>query len=429
MQQKFDAIIVGAGPAGCACGYKLAQAGLQVLVVERGKFAGAKNMWGGAFYGPTLAELIPDFWQEAPIERYVARHRLSLLTDKDSLSIEFTTPGSGQPPYNGFTILRSKFDRWLANKVQQAGAIVASGLQADELLWDGNQVVGIKAGSDELPADVVIACDGVNSTLAQKAGLRGELKPQEVKQGVKEVIILPRETIEQRFNLTGGEGIACTFVGSCTKGLPGGGFVYTNKDSLSVGLVVQLNALIEKQVRANDLLEDFKKHPAVAKVLEGGKLVEYSAHLIPVSGINMMPKLYTDGLLVAGDAAALVVGTGLILEGANFAVASGVAAAETVIRAKGKEDFSANSLAYYQELLEQSFVLKDLKAYKGAPHFLENPRIYTTYPELACNLMEKLLSSNGQPRKRAWQLLRETTKDKVSLWQLARDLMQGRKSV
>ena len=429
MEQKFDAIIVGAGPAGCACGYKLAQAGLQVLVVERGKFAGAKNMWGGAFYGPTLAELIPDFWQEAPIERYVACHRLSLLSDKDSLSIEFTTPGFGQPPYNGFTILRSKFDRWLAGKVQQAGAIVASGLAADDLLRDGNQVVGIKAGSDELPADVVIACDGVNSTLAQKAGLRGELKPNEVKQGVKEVITLPRETIEQRFNLTGGEGIAWTFVGSCTAGLPGGGFIYTNKDSLSVGLVVQLNALIEKQVRVNDLLEGFKKHPAVARLLEGGKLVEYSAHLIPVSGINMMPRLYTDGLLVAGDAAALVVGTGLILEGANFAVASGVAAAETVIKAKQEGDFSANSLAYYQELLEQSFVLKDLKTYKEAPYFLENPRIYTTYPELACSLAEKLFTSDGQPRKRAWQLLKETTKGEISLWQLARDLMRGRKSV
>ena len=429
MSQKFDAIIVGAGPAGCACGYRLAQAGLEVLVVERGNFAGAKNMWGGAFFGPTLGELLADFWEQAPIERYVARHRLSLLCDEDSLSIEFTTPKFSQRPYNGFTVLRSRFDRWFATKVQEAGAIVASGLAADDILWDGTKVVGIKAGGDELPADVVIACDGVNSALAQKAGLRGELKPQEVKQGVKEVITLPRETIEQRFNLTGDEGVAWTFVGSCTQGLPGGGFIYTNKDSLSVGLVVQLNALIDKQVRANDLLEGFKQSPTVARLLEGGKLAEYSAHLIPVEGINMMPRLYTNGFLVAGDAAALVVGTGLILEGANFAVASGVAAAETVIRAKGKEDFSANSLAYYQELLEQSFVLKDLKTYKEAPHFLENPRIYNIYPELACNLAEKLFTSDGQPRKRAWQLLRETMKDKVSLQQLARDLMRGRKAV
>jgi len=429
MEQKFDAIVVGAGPAGCACGYKLAQAGLQVLVVERGKFAGAKNMWGGAFYGPILSELLPNFWGEAPIERYVARHRVSLLTEEDCLSIEFTTPKFGQPPYNGFTILRSKFDRWFATKVQEKGAIVASGLQADDLLWDGNRIVGIIAGGDKLPADVVVACDGVNSILAQEAGLRGELKLHDIKQGVKEVLQFPRELLEQRVNLNGNEGMAWEFIGSCTGGLPGGGFIYTNKDSLSVGVVVQLDALAQKQVKANDLLEGFKRHPAVARLLDGGKLVEYSAHLIPVSGINMMPRLYTDGFLVAGDAAAFVVGTGLILEGANFAVASGVAAAETIIRAKQKGDFSASSLAYYHELLKQSFVLKDLKTFSKASRFLENPRLYTTYPELACNLAERLFISDGQPRERVWQLFREAKKGKISLWQMARDLMQGKEAV
>lgn len=429
MEQKFDAIIVGAGPAGCACAYKLAQAGLQVLVVERGKFPGAKNMWGGAFYGPALSELLPNFWEEAPFERYVACHRLSLLNDASCLSVEFTTARFNQPPYNGFIVLRSKFDRWLASKVQEVGAIVASGLQADDILWDGNRIVGIIAGDDKLPADVVIACDGVNSILAQKAGLRGELKPHELKQGVKEIIALPQETIERRFGLSGREGIAWEFVGSCTMGLPGGGFIYTNKESLSIGIVVQLNALAQKQVKANDLLEGFKRHPAIARLLDGGKLVEYSAHLIPVAGINIMPKLYTDGLLVAGDAAAFVVGTGLILEGANFAVASGVAAAETIVKAKQKGDFSANSLAYYGELLAQSFVLKDLKTFSKAPHFLENQRIYSAYPQLACNLAEKIFTSDGRPRKRAWQLLRETMKGKISLWQMACDLIQGRKAI
>jgi electron transfer flavoprotein-quinone oxidoreductase len=426
---ELDAIIVGAGPAGCACGYKLAQAGLEVMVVERGKFAGAKNMWGGAFYGPALSELLPSLWEEAPVERYVACQRLSLLTDENCLSIEFTTPRFSQLPYNGFTLLRSKFDRWLAAKTEEAGAIVATGFEVDDLLWDGNRVAGVKSGSDELPASVVVACDGVNSILAQKAGLRGELKPSEVKQGVKEVIAFPRETVEQCFGLTGDEGVAWEFVGTCTRGLPGGGFIYTNKESLSVGIVVQLNALIEQGIKANDLLEDFKSHPTVAKLLDGGKLAEYSAHLIPVLGIDMMPRLYTDGLLVAGDAAAFVIGTGLILEGANFAVASGVAAAEAVARAKKKGDFSAKSLACYQELLEQSFVLKDLKTFRQAHRFLENPRIYGTYPKLVCDFAEKLFTSNGQPKKRAWQLLREAMKGKVSLWRIARDLMQGKGAV
>jgi electron transfer flavoprotein-quinone oxidoreductase len=402
---------------------------MEVLVVERGKFAGAKNMWGGAFFGPVLSDLIPDFWEEAPIERHVVHQKFSLLWDETCFSAEFTTPKFSRPPYNGFITLRSKFDRWFATKVEQIGGIVASGIQADDLLWDGSRIVGITGGGDRIPADVVIACDGVNSILAQKAGLRGELKPRDVKQGVKEVLQFPRELLEQRFNLTGDEGIAWEFIGSCTRGLPGGGFIYTNKDSLSVGVVVQLNALAQQQVKANDLLEGFKSHPAIARLLDGGKLVEYSSHLIPVSGINMMPGPYTDGFLVAGDAAAFVVGTGLILEGANFAVTSGVVAADTVIRAKERGDFSANSLAYYRELLEKSYVLKDLKTFKKASHFLENPRVYTTYPELACNFAEKIFTSDGQPRKRTWQLFREAMKGKVSLWQLARDLMQGKEAI
>jgi len=429
MQQKFDAIIVGAGPAGCACAYRLAQAGLEVLLVERGKFAGAQNMWGGALCGPVLGELIPDFWEQAPYERYVASHKISLLSGDSCVTIDASDHQAAKPPYHEVTVLRSKFDRWLADRVQQAGAIVAVGLQADDLLKDGDRIVGIKAGGDELPAGVVIACDGVNSILAQKAGMRGELKPAQVKQGVKEVITLPRETIEQRFGLKGDAGVSWSFLGECTRGLPGGGFIYTNKDSLSVGVVVQLSALAEKQVRADELLDDFKKNPAVAPLLEGGETVEYSGHLIPAAGANMMPGLVTDGLLVAGDAAAFGVGTGLILEGANFAVASGIAAADTVIGVREKGDFSFCSLDHYRELLQHSFVMKDLKTFRHAPHFLENPRLYTTYPELAGNLAKRLFTSTGQPRQLAWRVLREEMGGKVSLWRVARDFMQGKKAL
>ena len=179
----------------------------------------------------------------------------------------------------------------------------------------------------------------------------------------------------------------------------------------------------------NELLEDFKNHPAVSPLLEGGKLVEYSAHLIPTSGLKMIPKLYTDGLLVAGDAAALVVGTGLILEGANFAVASGIAAAETVLKAKQKEDFSSNALSYYQELLQKDFVLQDLNSFKNAPDFLKNPRIYTTYPKLMCDFAEKLFTNDGKPRKRLWDQLKESLKGKTSLTQLVGDLLKAKGAV
>ena len=312
--EKFDAIVVGAGPAGCAAAYTMARAGVKVLVFERGKYAGAKNMWGGAFFGPLMHELFPDFWKEAPVERFINRHVISFLTPDDSLSLDFKTASFTRPPYNGFITLRAKFDRWLAGKVEQAGALVATGLEVDDLLLQGNTIKGVKVGKEEFPADVVVDAEGANSLLPLKAGLRKEFSPQDMKQGVKEVIRLPQKTIEERFNLQGEEGVAMEFVGSCTRGLPGGGFLYTNKDSLSLGIVVQLEALLKHQAKTLDLIEDFKSHPTIREWIRDGQTVEYSAHLIPVSGLKMMPRLFTDGMLVTGDAAALVLGTGLILE-------------------------------------------------------------------------------------------------------------------
>jgi len=427
--EKFDAIVVGAGPAGSTCGYTLAKAGLNTLVVERGKFPGAKNMWGGAYYGPLLHQIFPNFWDEAPVERYIKRRKFSFLTDDSALSVDFASEKFGEPPYNGFSILRAKFDAWLAAKTEQAGAIVASGLQADDLLRKNGKVCGIKAGGDKLPADVVVACDGANSILAEKAGLRNPFSPKDMKQGVKEVMQLPRDAIEQRFNLSEKEGLAWESLGTFTQGIPGGAFIYTNKDSLSIGVVLQLDALAEKKVKANDLLESFKQHPQVAPYLRDGKMVEYSAHLIPVSGKAMMPTLYSDGILVAGDAAAMTLVTGLALEGANFAIASGAAAAETVIEAKKTGNFSHTMLSRYQSRLEKSFVLKDLETFKKTPHLLKNPRLYEQYPKFLCSFAERIFTNDGQPKAKAMKLLKESMKGHTSFLQIIQDLWQIKRAL
>lgn len=429
MKQHFDAIVVGAGPAGCACGLTLAKAGLSTLLVERGKFAGAKNMWGGVFYGPLFYQLFPNFWEEAPVERYILQHRLSFLTEDSTLSVDYSSKKKGNKPYNSFSLLRAKFDRWFADKVQQAGAIVAAGLQADDLIWDEKRIVGIKAGEDEIPASVVVACDGVNSLLAEKAGLKKRPLPQHMKQGVKEVIQIPRQRIEQQFNISGEEGVAWEFIGSFTRGIPGGAFLYTNKDSLSIGVVVQLDRLVKAKIEANDLLEEFKQHPVVSRYLDSGKMVEYSAHLIPTAGKTMMPELHTDGFLVAGDAAALCLVTGLNLEGSNLAMASGIAAAETIIQAKEKEDYSKKTLGLYPQLLKQSFAMKDLESFKRAPKFLENPRIYSVYPGLACDVAEKVFTNDGRPKQKIWKLLKDSTKGNVSFPQIIKDLYQMKRAL
>jgi len=301
------------------------------------------------------------------VERFVARHVISFLTPKGSIAVDFKSASFGTPPYNWYIFLRAKFDQWMAKKVEQAGAIIAAGLQADDLLFDGSEIKGVKAGNEEFLSDAVILADGANSLLVEKAGLRKDVSPEDMKQGVKEVIQLPRKTIEERFNLRGYEGVAMEFVGTCTQGLPGGGFLYTNKESLSLGVVVQLSELIKNKVKASDLLGRFKGHPEIGRLIEAGKTVEYSAHLIPASGLKMMLQLSRDGLLVTGDAASLLLGTGFILEGSNFAIASGMAAAEAVKVAKEKSDFSMKSMAAYEEILRSNFVLRDLHTFKEAP--------------------------------------------------------------
>ena len=177
--------------------------------------------------------------------------------------------------------------------------------------------------------------------------------------------------------------------------------------------------------RANDLLEEFKNHPVVSDLIAEGELVEYSASLLPdLKG--KLPRVYADGILVAGDAAGFVLGTALILEGANFALASGLAAADAVATAAEKDDFSANSLSRYQTLLEESFVLKDLRTFRKASHFLENPRIYSVYPQLACALDGRAFANDGQPRKRLWQIFMEAKKGKVSWRQMIGDFLRAR---
>src|SRR5512136_325028 len=377
MSDGFEVVVVGGGPAGCAAAYTLAKAGIEVLLVERSKFVGSKNVTGGVLYGSVLHELIPEFWKEAPIERRVQRHVISMLSEKSSVSIDFNTQNSGHPESAGYTVLRAKFDRWFAQKVEEAGGMVITGSRADDLIMEDDRIVGVVAGGDKIGAKVVIAADGVNSLLADKAGLGVSLAPDNVNQGVKEVIKLPRQTIEERFNVTADTGTAIHFLGFCTRGIHGGGFLYTNQESLSLGVVVQLKALIENKLKGVDLLEGFKSHPTVREWIKDGTPVEYSAHLVPAGGLRMVPQLSTDGMLVAGDAAALVLATGRALEGLNFALASGIAAAETVKMAKQKGDFSQRALSQYVKLLSESFVLQDLVRFHGAPQFLENPRLYS----------------------------------------------------
>ncbi|MFH1381571.1 MAG: FAD-dependent oxidoreductase [Chloroflexota bacterium] len=383
MEDKFDAIVVGAGPAGTTAAYVLAKAGLNVALLERGTYPGAKNVFGGILRSTVLNRLIPNFWQEAPVERHIKGLQVFLISQNNAISIGVQSQEHNKPPYNNsFTVSRAKFDQWYASKAEQAGAFLMNNTVVDDLLREGKRVVGVKCRGEEgeLLADTVIVADGINSLLAEKAGLRKEYAPRQVALGIKEVIELPRAVIEERFQLTGNEGVELKYVGGdATKGIWGGGNIYTNLDNLSVVIWVHLKPLIDHREKAPELIEHFKSQPFVRDYVKDGKIIEYQAHLAPEGGYDYIPKCYTDGLLVAGDAARFL-NASMHYEGTNLAMASGEAAAYTVLEAKKRGDFSEKTLAYYQKLLNKSFVMKDLLKFRKMNHFVEqNPEFFDSY--------------------------------------------------
>ena len=426
--QPFNAIVVGAGPAGSSAALALARAGLSVALIERGEYPGAKNVSGAALYAPELlADLLPNYWEEAPVERYLVRRVITFLSQEASLAIDFRTDRYAKPPYNGFTLLRPKFDRWLASKAEEAGALLITSTVVDDLLYEREQVVGVRCRRDDgdLYAPIVIAADGANSFLAKKAGLQHEFRADEMTLGVKEVLRLDAHTIEERFNLTGEQGMTNEYLGYATGEVNGGGFLYTNRDTLSIGIVTQISSLAEKRIKAYDLLDQFKQHPAVAPLVRDSVTLEYSAHMIPEGGWAMLPQLSRAGLMVVGDAAGFVFAAGLFLEGMNFAIASGLAAAATAQQAHAEHDFSALSLARYRKHLEESFVLQDLKKFRHAPAFVNNGRLQNVYPALLCQTAENLFRSNGTPRRKLGRVMLDTMRGKVPLRTLLRDGWQA----
>ena len=286
-EPDFDVIVVGAGIAGCVTAYQLARQERSVLLIERGEAPGAKNLSGGVLYSRGIQEVFPDFLAEAPVERRITRNCVSFLNAGSSVGIDYQDERLANP-VNAVTVLRAKLDAWLAGKCEEAGVIVMPGVRVDRVLTEdapaapagragngatGKRVVGVQAGDDELRARVVVAADGVNSFLARDAGLRHQDPPNHLAVGVKSVVSLPRETIEARFNLTGDEGAALAVVGDCTEGVGGGGFLYTNTDSLSIGIVVRLDDLTAKKKVVTDIFDHFLEHRYIAPYLEGGEAV------------------------------------------------------------------------------------------------------------------------------------------------------------
>ncbi|MDD5424525.1 MAG: FAD-dependent oxidoreductase [Candidatus Omnitrophica bacterium] len=429
--EKFDCIVVGAGPAGTTCAYALAKAGLSVVLLERGEKPGSKNVMGGILYSTILNKVIPNFWETAPVERRIVQKKFAVLSDDSEVGLGLRFEGFNKPPYNNtFSVLRGKFDAWYAGKAEEAGVMILNEAVVDKIIMDGKKAVGVKTRLEDgdLYADMVVVAEGVTSLLAQSLGLREKHVPEHMVTCCKEVIALPKEAIEERFGIEGEEGASLEYFGGSVKGLVGSAFIYTNKESVSVGIGVSTNDLKNNKLTPNDIIENFKAHPSIKHYIKGGKLLEYSAHMIPEFGYDHLPKLAIDGLIIAGDAAGFVNMNPLYHEGSNLAMASGLAAAETIIESKKNNDFSEKALAGYRRRLEGSFVLKDLKRYKGISSFaLKHPEFFKEYPELLIKLAEEFFTVSETPKGKSRMAVIKKGLKSVNLVKLAIGMNRARK--
>ena len=425
----FDAIVVGAGCAGSVAAYTLASAGKSVLVVERGNYAGAKNMTGGRIYTHSLAKVFPNY-EEAPLQRKVTHERISLMSPDSNFTVDYSARELEEAGKESYTVLRGPFDQWLAEQAENAGAEFIYGIAVEDLIIEDGKVKGINAFGDEITSDVVILADGVNSLLTSKAGLSKKAPAiNEVAVGAKETIELPADVIESRFLSNPGEGGSWLFAGDCSNGIVGGAFVYANKESISLGIVATMSEVLKQDVPVYQMLEDFKNRPEIKPLIAGGKTVEYSGHVVPEGGLHMMPEIVGDGVVVAGDAAMLCMNLGYTVRGMDLAVASGEIAAKVVIKALDAGDTSKAGLADYKTMLDNSFIMRDMKMYAKAPEFLEtSPMMFRGVPELIRDIMTPLFKTDGEPRKHVMQLAMGPAK-KLGLVKLAKFAMKAVKSL
>lgn len=423
--KKVDVVVVGAGPAGISAAITIARGGRKVVLVERGNFSGSKNMYGGVIYSHAAKEIFPNY-KEAPIERFISSHDYVLMSEYDSTTITYKNALDREI---SFIALRPKWDKWCMDEAVKEGVYFAPDTAVRELIVEDGAVVGIKTDLEYFYADIVIVADGVNSLLAEQIGLRKEIKPKQVALGVKEVFKLPESVIEQRFGLINGGGREFKLVGGPLRGIMALGFMFTNKESVAIGYGASLEDLKNKKIRPYELLDDLKHHPAVADYLKDGELLEYSAHLIPEGGFDAVPKLFADGVMIAGDAAMLV--DNIHFEGTNLAMFSGKFAGETALEALEKNDFSSNMLCLYEKKLQNSFVMKDLKTYRSVVETLSRrtDSFLGYYPEKINEFFEIFTESDGVEKRGKYITFTKNFFRKRSLAELFKDAWTALKLV
>ena len=411
---QFDVIVVGGGMAGSTAAAIAARAGLKVVVIERGQKSGAKNYFGGAMYTHALLDIYPDFFdRKPPLERPITETGFWFLSEDGVVKATVSGGHVNSDPIDAYVALRAEFDPWWAEQAAAEGAFYITKTLVIDFIYQNNKVIGVQTDrpQGEVYAPVVIICEGVNNLLTQKLGLiKHDIKITATALAVKQLISIPGKTINARLGLPDKEhGMAISVVGDVSMGMPGLGFLYTANNALSLGVGVTLDALSEAGVKPYELLQRYLEHPFIAPLIEEGQMMEYGAHLIPEGGWTTMPKLYTDGAMVAGDAASMV--NAIHWEGTNMAITAGKNAALTAIEAHQQGDFSASTLSSYQKRLSETFVLKDLKQYRKMSAFLKNhPDFMEIYPTFLNDALGMFFTGFGKPKGKLYKkILRSLT--------------------
>ena len=402
----FDAIVVGAGLAGTAAALTMAQKGLDPLVIERGNYPGAKNVFGGTLFTPRIRELTGEDFEDAPVERYLGEKQFSLLSETDETAVSMRPGAWREEPHNDtYTVLRSNFDEWFAEQAEAAGATIVTRTTVTGLLREeDDSIVGVETDRPDgtIRAPVVVLAEGGNSLVSEAAGLKEPDKRDEVAIGVKEVRKYDRETIQERFGLGEDDGAAYHYFGEGACGdAVGGGFIYTNKRTLAIGLAYTIADAVEDPRKPDEVLSDFKEHPAVAPLVRGGRVVEYSAKAIPEGGASAVPDLAHDGAVIVGDAASLVLNNGIHLEGTNMAVESGYLAGEAVADAIEAGRTDAEGLQGYPDRLEDSYVLENLRNYDWFGDFAHDEKdfLFGKLPNVVGAAEEEFFRQDYEPKE------------------------------
>jgi electron-transferring-flavoprotein dehydrogenase len=385
-----DVLFVGAGPAGLAGAYHLMQLAkkhdaaiekgekkgdklgeINITVVEKCSEIGAMGLSGMVLDPASLRELIPDFEAKgAPLDCKVEKESMHFL-----LSPELAVKLPVMPPpvhdHGLFIGSLSKLVRWLAGLCEADGVMVFPGFAGAYMKYDGDKVVGVRTGDKgighngekkrnfepgmDLKAKITVLTEGTRGSLTRDAVRHLKLdagkNPQSYCLGVKEIIEVPAGQMPAgEVVLTGGWPL-----GDKTYG---GSFMYSMKDNLvALGLMVGLD-YTDPNTDPQVLLQRMKTHPVFQKYLKGGKVIQYGAKTVPLGGWFAMPKLYADGLLLAGDSGGMV--NAERLKGVHLAIKSGMLAAEAAFEALVAKDTSAKQLASYQKKLEESWAGKEL---------------------------------------------------------------------